>query len=1103
MYPTPVCDVRSLPLRPQQAARATRQRVGRLVVAVAVHGIVSAAGCIAERQDDRVTVGEATSITRAASGDDFILQPTLRVLGERTDFSDDRLPYVLSPDKTRAAFVALEGSKQVLKVNGRAIASFEARSDLNPVGLLESRRLTRPIFSPDSQQILFFDRTGRFDRGRIFYGGKHGPEGKMISAPTCSPDSSTLLYAMQTDEGPRFVINNERAYLPAEVPDTSSIDGVVIHFSPSSQRTAFMVGTPEGTFVLLDDFRSDTYRLLQNPIFSPDSTRFAFTAYQGGNWRVIVDGRPGPEFDHISSPAFSPDSRGFAYIARQGKRWLLVQDEAVRPLKVRFDDHPAIGLPVAGDSGLRALAKPTVDHVHDLRYTSDGQHLHLCAHTSEPFFNESNRFAIFDDQVLSSESASCPPVVIGREHAMSLTSEGLSSLELEPPRSGSAVAPVRVEGVSQLVVSKLTRNAACIHRGPSSSAHAVAVNGKFDDAAYHGITGLTFSPDGRRYAYGGVIREEAPPRVEGQALVVIDGTRSTRWFRSIGQISFSPDSSRVAYPARLLRGETGDSPANDRVIVINDSVSEPFTEVQECKFSADSRHYAFLACDGTSWCIVVDGRRFEGVPSGIQWIGPLTVEGDSSFVRLGFFCDSGQLVRLEVPCTAGEFDGPSVVRVEGTRYRGGRSDDTSARAGLASLNAYTWADSKGAYKVSLTEERLTGKEGHYLKKLYQLKELEISSCKLTLEFLSSLRGLPNLTSLEIRDSDLQDEDLVYIGLLGQLQRLCLRDNAAVSSTGLANLQRLGCLQDLDLSDTAVSANGMQRLGDLNGLKRLNLSFGGVGDDAITALKEFGFEGLQELNLAGTEVTDKGLKDLSGFDSLRTVNLAFTNVSDLGLAVLGQLKSLEDLSLVGTAVTDGGIKRLANLSNLNRLLLDQADITDDCLADLSSLTELRVLSLDGTKLSLEGLISLHHRLRNCRIQGRWPLSELIETGKGAGDIESDLRMLQGLWKLSALAEGSAEVPVDHDEWHVVFGDRLKLVDERTKTVVEYELRIEPNRGPQSFSMKSEYSPRTTHHFALDGDRLTISTVGEPNKGAVKIWRRFRPLRFRASMKTTAP
>ena len=74
------------------------------------------------------------------------------------------------------------------------------------------------------------------------------------------------------------------------------------------------------------------------------------------------------------------------------------------------------------------------------------------------------------------------------------------------------------------------------------------------------------------------------------------------------------------------------------------------------------------------------------------------------------------------------------------------------------------------------------------------------------------------------------------------------------------------------------------------------------------------------------VTDAGLEGLAGFDRLNSLRLAQTDVGDGAVDALLRLEGLEVLNLYGTRLSDAGLSRLATLPNLKRIYCDDTQVT---------------------------------------------------------------------------------------------------------------------------------------------------------------------------------
>src|SRR5438094_747126 len=102
-----------------------------------------------------------------------------------------------------------------------------------------------------------------------------------------------------------------------------------------------------------------------------------------------------------------------------------------------------------------------------------------------------------------------------------------------------------------------------------------------------------------------------------------------------------------------------------------------------------------------------------------------------------------------------------------------------------------------------------------------------------------------------------------------------------------------------------------------------------------------------VNLAGTQVTDAGLKELKDFKQLTTLDLTFTRVTAAGLKELKELKQLTSLYIDGGKVTDAGMKELRHLTQLTSLYLGGAQFTDAGLNELKDLKQLTSLDIQFT------------------------------------------------------------------------------------------------------------------------------------------------------------
>ncbi len=89
----------------------------------------------------------------------------------------------------------------------------------------------------------------------------------------------------------------------------------------------------------------------------------------------------------------------------------------------------------------------------------------------------------------------------------------------------------------------------------------------------------------------------------------------------------------------------------------------------------------------------------------------------------------------------------------------------------------------------------------------------------------------------------------------------------------------------------------------------------------------GLARLEELDLSSSKITDAGLVHLKGMKSLKQLNLARTRITDAGLVHLAHLINLQAMSLRGTDVGNAGVVHLKELTNLRSLDLSGTDVDE--------------------------------------------------------------------------------------------------------------------------------------------------------------------------------
>ena len=110
-------------------------------------------------------------------------------------------------------------------------------------------------------------------------------------------------------------------------------------------------------------------------------------------------------------------------------------------------------------------------------------------------------------------------------------------------------------------------------------------------------------------------------------------------------------------------------------------------------------------------------------------------------------------------------------------------------------------------------------------------------------------------------------------------------------------------------------------------QRINLLLGGTEMNDSLLSKLAGKPNIRWLQLAGTPITDEGIKYLAGMD-LESLDLSRTKITDAGAEALGKMKfpHLKDLSFDRTKVTDACLPHLDHFTNLEFLTVSDTKVT---------------------------------------------------------------------------------------------------------------------------------------------------------------------------------
>jgi Tol biopolymer transport system component len=336
-------------------------------------------------------------------------------------------------------------------------------------------------------------------------------------------------------------------------------NGGPIVWSPTGGRSAY-VGRRAGDYIAVVDGKEavtlSTPATLQGMggtdpsgwsfYFNHDGTHLAYASLAApGSWVMVLDGVKSPSYHAID----------FRQTALIGMRVIYVV-QPVTDLKWH--------LVVDGKVG------PAYDTIASLKVTPDGAHYAFVA----------NRWSAAPGAAGGRFSLVVVDGVEGR------TERAISDLEQAPDGRVSymAMRPQTTPGGNppHLIVGALDATWTTTFGGPVRVGRVVP--------EYH----VAWSADGKRFAY---LQQNTPnPGVT----VMVNGKPMGPTYNSAGGLSWSPEGSRFAY--------TGTSPSGT-FAVIDGQESDGYHWIRDFQWSPDGKRYAFIAGNATGTWMIVDGKE--------------------------------------------------------------------------------------------------------------------------------------------------------------------------------------------------------------------------------------------------------------------------------------------------------------------------------------------------------------------------------------------------------------------------------------------------------------------------------------------------------------
>jgi hypothetical protein len=211
-----------------------------------------------------------------------------------------------------------------------------------------------------------------------------------------------------------------------------------------------------------------------------------------------------------------------------------------------------------------------------------------------------------------------------------------------------------------------------------------------------------------------------------------------------------------------------------------------------------------------------------------------------------------------------------------------------------------------------------------------------------------------------------DDVLQSLTGLDDLAELSVAACPNVTDAGFTNLDRFPRLRRLSVSRSRTIGDGLAaEASKLKGLEELLLADTQLTDKGLTKL--LAITNLKLLHIGGTQVTESGLKSLNAFRELDALVTWELPMSEQILSQL-DLPKLRNLHISGTHVNDACLGRLSRFPKLENLYLARCSVTDEGIQAVKDCEKLGFLSLYETKVTESGVGKLMKVKPGLRVSG---------------------------------------------------------------------------------------------------------------------------------------
>ena len=246
--------------------------------------------------------------------------------------------------------------------------------------------------------------------------------------------------------------------------------------------------------------------------------------------------------------------------------------------------------------------------------------------------------------------------------------------------------------------------------------------------------------------------------------------------------------------------------------------------------------------------------------------------------------------------------------------------------------------------------------------------LILSKSTFSKAFFKKCRKFKGISLLDLEDAAASDFDVLDIlNAIGGNIKVMLLNGLKITDTTIKHIaafKHTQGIQELYLSGTGVTDKGMKYLQMLTNLQKLDISNTVVTHNSLRYIPA---ENLTDLHIGNMQSTDINLNHIIRFKNLQKLIAANIGIKGHALKSIYKLEKLTTLDIgYNNEIRDDDVKYISRIKKLEVLYLDGIPITNNAVQYLLKIKHLRSIFLFDTRITKEYITQLKNAFNDLRV-----------------------------------------------------------------------------------------------------------------------------------------